>query len=94
MNAFTSLLKNSDRCCDKKFDLVQKNQIYFCTCKKKKVFGIEKSDLYLLNKTKSFCFKKKILDFFLRTRKIGFGLFKKKKKSNLFYNKKVRFVEC
>ena len=29
-------VKNSDQCCDKKFDLVLKNQIYFCKCKKKK----------------------------------------------------------
>ena len=60
---------------------------------KKIVFGIENSDLYLLNKTKSFGLKKKrILDLFLRTRKIGFW-FVLKKKSDFFYNKKFRFVE-
>ena len=49
---------------------------------KKKVFGIEKSDLYLLNKTKSFGLKKKS-DMFLRTRKIGFWFVLKKIRSVL-----------
>ena len=58
---------------------------------KKIVFGIEKSDLCLLNKTKSFGLKK-ISYLFLRTRKIGFW-FVLKKKSDLFHNKKkYRFV--
>ena len=44
--------------------------------KKKKEFGLEKSDLCLLNKTKSFDFFKKIPDLFLRTRKkLVFGLY-------------------
>ena len=49
---------------------------------KKKVFGIKKSDLCLLNKTKSFGLKKKS-DMFLRTRKIGFWFVLKKIKSVL-----------
>ena len=35
----------------------KKNQICFCICKKKKVFGEEKSDPSLLNKTKPFGLK-------------------------------------
>ena len=54
----------------------------FVRVKKKKVFGIEKSDLCLLNKTKSFGLKKNILDLFLKTRKIGFW----------FVLKRIRFV--
>ena len=40
-------VKNSAQCCDKKFDLVLKNKIYFFKCKKKKkkVFG-EKNQIY------------------------------------------------
>ena len=53
---------------------------------------MEKSDLCLLNKTKSFGLKK-ISYLFLRTRKIGFWFVLKKKKSDLFHNKKkYRFV--
>ena len=79
--------KISDLCCDKK-DLIwfRKIKSIFVHLKKKKVFGIEKSDLCLLNKTKSFGFKK-ISDLFLRTRKIGFWFVLKK--SDLFYNKKI-----
>ena len=70
MNALSSLLKNSDMCCDKKKknDLVQKIRYVFVYVKKKKiVFGKEKSDLCLLNKTKSFgLLKKKKLVFNLR----------------------------
>ena len=64
MNVYSSLLKNSDLCCDKKIKInkkliwFRKIRSVFVRVKKKKVFGIEKSDLCLLNKIKSFCFKK------------------------------------
>ena len=55
MNASSSLLKNSDLCFNKKFLIwFRKIRSVFVRVKKKKVFGIEKSDLCLLNKTKSF----------------------------------------
>ena len=50
--------------CDKKFDLVLKNQIYFFKFKKKKKkIWRKKSDLFL-NETKSFGFKKNIRSVF------------------------------
>ena len=55
------------------------------------VFGIERLDLCLLNKTKSFGFKK-VPGLFWRTRKNWF-LVCIKKKSDLFCNKKIRFVQ-
>ena len=61
MNALSSLLKNSDMCCDKKkkkwFGL-EIRYVFVYVKKKKIVFGKEKSDLCLLNKTKSFGLKK------------------------------------
>ena len=64
MNASSSLLKNSDLCCDKKTYLIWFRKIRSVFVQVKKiVFGIEKSDLCLLNKTKSFGFKK-ISDLF------------------------------
>ena len=71
--------------------------VYVKKKRKRKVFGIEKSDLCLLNKTKSFSLKKKyiyiyILDLFLRTRKNWFLVCIYIKKKDLFYNKKFRFV--
>ena len=84
MNVSSSFKKNSYLFfVNKKFDLVQKNQIYFCKCKKKLVFGIEKSDLCLLNKTKSFGLKKKNQIFFFRIRKIGFLFVLKNIRSDL-----------
>ena len=57
MNASSSLLKNSDLCCEKKKKLIWFRKIrYVFVHVKKIVFGMEKSDLCLLNKTKSFGF--------------------------------------
>ena len=64
--------------CDKKFDLVLKNQIYFCKCKKKKKkIWRKKSDLFL-NKTKSFGLKKKNQVCFWKTKKLVLDLYVKK----------------
>ena len=56
----------------------RKIRFVFVHVKKKKKIGIEKSDMCLLNKTKSFGLKKKKSDMFLRTRKIGFWFVLKK----------------
>ena len=49
----------------KKFDFgLEKLDSFFVYVKKKKKIGIEKSDLYLLNKIKSFGLKKKIRSIF------------------------------
>ena len=61
MNASSSLLKNSDLCCNKKFLIWFRKirSVFVHVKKKKKAFGIEKSNLCLLNKTKPFGFEKK-----------------------------------
>ena len=74
MNASSYLLKILDLCCDEKKKFLigfRKIRLVFVHVKKI-VFGIEKSDLCLLNKTKSFGLKKKNQIFFFRIRKIGF----------------------
>ena len=74
--------KNSDLSCNKKnFWFGLKKSRYVFVYVKKIVFGKEKSNLCLLNKTKSFGLK--ISDLFLKTRKIGFWI--ECKKSDMFW---------
>ena len=69
-------VKNSNLCCDKK--------------KKKKKNGLEKSDLCLLNKTKSFDFKKKYQICFWELEKNWFLVCIKKKNQICFLTKKKK----
>ena len=59
-------------CCDKKKMIfwLEKSDKFFVYVKKKKILEKKNSDLCLLNKTKSFGFKK-ISDMFLENYKVG-----------------------
>ena len=91
MNASSSLLKNSNLCCDRFFFIWFRKIRYVFVHVKKKNFGEKNLDMCLLNKTKSFGFKKKNIRSVFEKLKNWFLICIKKNQIH-FITKKIRFV--